>query len=160
MVHLHAEPGATAARGCSSLSASHANRCQLMAGLNMQGNNGISKVQVCPITSDADPPNATFGSPLLARLASRNTGDTEAAFADRRAAPNAARRPAIPRGAAPPAATAPAVRTLLGTLRICQRDDAGIVAVLIITPLPHIPVHVVQAPGVRLLLANGMCLIT
>ena len=106
-------------------------------------------------TSVAAPPYATCGPSLLAR---RNYGHPEAdeVAADRRAVHEAARRPAKPGGAIPTPAPNHPIRARGSPLGARHRD-AGIVAIPIMTPLPNIPVHVVQTPCVGSLLTNGMC---
>ena len=60
-------------------------------------------------------------------------------------------------GVAPPAAAANnAVDAVLRSYRVCY-TPAWIIGFPILAPLPHVPVHVVQAPGIGLLRSNGMC---
>ena len=88
---------------------------------------------------------------LLDGTAEHTKAKVEAPFLRR--APVAARRSAVPGVEVPAAAPEHPVRARrrAGWIR---RRTARILAVPILAPLPDVTVHVVQAPGIRLLLAN------
>ena len=72
-----------------------------------------------------------------------------------RPAPAAARRAAAPGAAVPAAAAQHAVLAIFSTRRVGLLTT-GIVSIPVCAPLPHITVHVMQAPGVRFLLPHRM----
>jgi hypothetical protein len=72
-----------------------------------------------------------------------------------RSVPVAVRRPAAPGAVDPAAAPVHPERAHRSTSRISYRT-ARVVAMPVLAPLPHITVHVVQTPRIRLLLANWM----
>ena len=66
-------------------------------------------------------------------------------------------RPAAPGGDEPATAAKHAVRARCRSRRIVHRRLRIVTAIIpILAPLPHVPVHVIQPPGVRLLLAHRM----
>ncbi len=96
----------------------------------------------------------------LRLLARRTQGNTKAeVVAARRPVPDAVRRPTKPGGAAPTAATAHAGRAKCRASRI-PYGLTRIVAIPVLTPLPHIAMHIVNAPCIRFFAADGMCCIS
>ena len=91
---------------------------------------------------------------LLARRAQANT-KAEVVVAERRAEPEAVRRPTITGGVVPTAATEHAGRARVSPTRV-RHSTTRIIAIPVLTPLPNIAVHVIQAPSIRFFAADGM----
>jgi len=91
---------------------------------------------------------------LLARRTQAYTKAVEAVDADRRGVPAAARRPTNLGGAVPTAATDHAVRARCWTSRV-RYDTTWVISIHILTPLPNIAMHIVQAPSIRFFAAHG-----
>ena len=102
-------------------------------------------------------PAATFASLVRQNSGRRgNPGQRSRTPAE----PAAGRQPAVPRRAAPATAAIHAERAHSRPRRIVRRRLRIVTIIIpILTPLPYVPMHVVETPGVRLLLAHRMGLV-
>jgi len=95
---------------------------------------------------------------LRLRLLARRTqadAKAEVVVAVRRDEPAAERRPTNHGGVAPTAATLHAVRARCSTTRV-RHATYRVIFFPILTPLPNIPIHIVQPPGIGELAAYWM----